>query len=220
MVDFDRLGLFPVRNNLVQSLLNPGEPLHYSLIFGDLRVGADNERQRVLHLAKGRDYLHQAAELDGFREISRSCHHEREDDRELSITGGEPGQLLATPDNSPPIPYNPLEADLKCVEFARLTTIEGDVLCVLAEPDHAEAKIGLVALLIKVKLNQGITDPASEHRPAHGIDKRGKDHGTRDMDRGAASQWNHRGTRQGPQDRQKRDESYEGAQQPKRQSQG
>ena len=81
--------------DLVHLLAKPGEPLHHRLVFGDFRIRADDERQRILHLAEGRGYLHQPAELDRLVEIARRRHDKRKDDRELGIAGGEPGQLLA-----------------------------------------------------------------------------------------------------------------------------
>ena len=148
----------------------PVKPLHHRLILGDLGVGVDDERQRVLHLAESRGDLHQPAQLDHLVEIARGGNDEGKDDRQLAIPGGEPGQLFAPLDDPPPIPDDPREARLEGVEFARLTAIECDVLGILAQPDQAETEIRLVTLLIKAEPDQRVADPAGQQRAADGID--------------------------------------------------
>ena len=151
--DFDRLRPLLLRRDLVDLLAESGEPLHHRLIFGDLRIGADDERQRLLHLPEGGGDLHEAAKLDHFVEIARGRHQKRKNDRDLIITVGEPSQLLAADYDPPPICHDTRKAGLECVQLARFASVEGDVLGVLAQSDHAEAEIRLVTLLVEAKLD-------------------------------------------------------------------
>ena len=154
------------------------------------------------------------AELNGLVEIPRRRYDKRKDDRQLGIPGGEPSQLLAAIDDAPPIRDDPREAGLEGLEFTRLAAVEGDVFGVLAQPDHAEAKIRLVALLIEIEPDQGITDPACDERTRDGIDESREHHVPRNCDCQTA-EWDRQRAGQGPQDRDEGGQGHTGAQQPK-----
>ena len=172
-----------------------------------------------LHLVEGRRNLHQPAELDRLVEISRGRDDERKDDRKLGVTGGEPGQLLAADDDPPPIRHDPCKAGLERVQLARFAAVEGDVLGVLAQSDHAETEIRLVTLLVEAKPDQRVADPSCQQSAGDRVDQRGEDHVTRDFDQDTPAERNRQRTGQRPQNCDERRESHKGTQKPKRQPQ-
>ena len=181
-LDRDRLRRSLGGGDLVHLGAEPAETLDDRAVFGDLDIARDDERQRILHLAEGRGDLHQPAELDFLREIARRRDDERKHDRQLRISGGEPGQLLAAPDDAPPIQHDPRKAVLEHLALAALAAVERDVFGILAQPHHAEAKIGLVALLVEKEPDQRVADAMRQPGAGDRIDDCGKHHVARNIE--------------------------------------
>src|SRR5207237_9552363 len=116
---------------------------------------------------------HKPAELSALGEIARRRDDEREDDRQLLIAAGEPGELLAAANDVPPIQHAVRKAVLEDAVFAAPAAIKRDALGMLAQAHQTEAEIGLVALLVEQKRHQRIADLLGQPRAARRIDDRG-----------------------------------------------
>src|SRR5205823_9525137 len=116
------------------------QPLDDGLVFGDLGVARDDERERFLHPTKRRGDLHQPAELDLLGEIARRRNQERKYRRHLLVAVGEPAQLLAPKNDVPPIRDNISEALVEDLSLSPLTAIEGDAFGIFTQPHQAETK--------------------------------------------------------------------------------
>ncbi len=135
-----------------------------------------------LHLVEGGRNLHQPAELYRLVEVSRGRNDEGEDDCQLRVAGGEPGQLLAADDDTPPILHDSSKSRLERIKLARFASIKRDVLGVLAQSDHAEAEIRLVTLLVETEPDQRVPDPSRQQSAGDRVDQSGEDHITGDFD--------------------------------------
>jgi len=198
--------------------LEPREALDDRLVFGDRGVTADDERQRFLHLAKGRDNLHQPAQLDTLGEIFRRGDEERKYKRDLLVAGGEPGEPLAAADDVPPIGDDAAEAAVEDAIFMRLAAVERDALGVLAQPHQAEAEIGLEALLVEHQPGERLADPMREPGADRGVDERREHQVSRDVEAVAAPERHRQSARQTPQDEQERHQRHHRVHHPQRQA--
>src|SRR2546423_9836024 len=216
-VDRDRLCRTAVGGDLLDPAVKAAQPLDDRLVFGDLGVARHNERKRILHLAEGRGDLHQPAELDLLCEIARRRDDKREDDRQLLLAAGEPGELLASTNDVPPIQHAVRKTVLEYAVFAALAAIKRDALGMLAQAHQAEAEIRLIALLVEQKRHQRIADLLGQPRAPHRVDDRGDDHVAGNIEAAIAAQWDVQRARQRPQDEQEREQRYDRIQQAERQ---
>src|SRR5207245_7186345 len=129
----------------------------------------------------------------------------------------EPAQCLAAPDNVPPIRDDISEALVEDGALSLLPAVESDAFGIFTQAHQAEAKIGLVALLVERQPYQRMTDPAGDEGAADRIDDGREDHVSRDVEMGAAAQRYAERTGQGPQDEQERQQRDDGVEQPDRQ---
>ena len=145
-------------------LLEPGQPRHHRLIFGDRPVGGDEIGQRVLHAVEGRRGLHQAAELHRAGEIGRAHHHIGKDHRGLRIARGEERELLLPLHDGDPVVDHAAEAVEVALAFGRFAVQRGDLLGIFARAHQIETKIGLEALLPEIERDQRPADQMRERR--------------------------------------------------------
>jgi len=114
-------------------------------------------------VGKGRDRLHEPAELDGAGEIARRGHEKGENDGRLGIPGREPGQTLLAAHDAPPVGHHLAETSGEAPGFLFLAAIEADGLGVFPHPHQIETEIRLVALLEEVEADQRSADDMGEH---------------------------------------------------------
>jgi hypothetical protein len=134
----------------LQPRLETAEPLGYCLPGSDVGVRRDNERERTLHRREGIHYLHQAAQLDLFREVTRCDRDNRKDDCYLGIACREPCETLLALHDLPKVFEHAVESLIEDVELDALTSIESDAFRVFAHPHQTETKVSFEPLAGKV----------------------------------------------------------------------
>jgi hypothetical protein len=130
--------------------------------FGNFDVSTDKPREGILHLPKCRSGLHQAAKLDGPREIVRRGDHERENNRRLAVAGLEPGEPFLALHDRPPVTHDVTEARSQMAHFIGFPAVQGDAFGMLAHAHERKTEIGLVFLLMKIESDQGPADDVGE----------------------------------------------------------
>ena len=186
---------------------------HDSRILGNRAVRLDEVGKRILHLAKGRDRLHESAQGHLAAEVARRRHDERHDDRELRVTVDVEVQDLRLTHEFTEVADDAREALKKTAHLLRFTAVEGDALAVFAHAHHAEAEVRFEALLLEVQPDELPADAVCADRAQDGVDEREPQHVAVDVELPAADR-NGQNTRQIPQDDGKRRERRQLLQEP------
>ncbi len=159
------------------------EPRDHRAPFGELPIGADDERQRALHAAEGFGGLDHPAELNLVGEVGGGHQHERKDHGGLREAAGEGRDLLGAAHDAEPVVDHGAEPPKQPFAFRRLALEQRDLFGVLAHAHEVEAEVRFVLLLAEVQPDQrpadGVGQPCSKDR----IDQRAPDQiaGNRDF---------------------------------------
>src|ERR1700733_14750785 len=152
--------------------------------------------------------MHKTAEQHLAPEVARGHNNEWENDRCLSVSGGQPGEPLLLAHDTPPVTYDVVETFAEGTELVGLTVVERHALSVLTKTDEVETEVGLVALLVKVQPDQGAPDPIGKPGTREGIEERGP-HKIAWQPEGKTG--NGERPREAPENRDKRDQGHHGA---------
>ena len=125
---------------------------------------------------KCRCSLHQAAELDGPREIARRGDDERENDRDLIVAGAKPGQTFLALHDRPPVAHDVGEARSQTAYFVGFAGVQRDPFGILPKPHERKTEIGLEFLLVKIEPDQRPADEVDQPSADDGIDERDPHH--------------------------------------------
>src|SRR5262249_15398556 len=164
----------------LERLIEGEQAVHARTPAGQVGVALDEPAEGVLHPPERGGDLEEASERDGAGEEARRSDHDREDDGQLSVADGEPGEALRIFHERPPVEPDALEAVEEPDLLVRFSAVERHSFGVLAQADEAVAEIRLEALLLEVERDEGTTyqmrQDASEQRVHDG----GPDHVPRD----------------------------------------
>src|SRR5437868_8924568 len=141
-------------------------------------------------------------------EKARRHDDQRENDRRLRVSGGQPCEPLLLAHNAPPITHDAAETFAEVAEFVGLAMVERHALGVLAETDEVETEVGFVALLVKVQPDQRTSDPIGEPGTREGIQESRPYQIARQPERETR---NGECPRESPENRDERDQAHHGA---------
>jgi len=153
---------------------------------GHAVVVVDEPAERLLHLAEGRDDLHQVAELDRAAEILLRPDDERKDHRRLAEERGEGHQVLLLLDEQQVVAQHVAETQVELAALDLLAMVERDGFAVLAHAHQVVPEVGLEALLPEVQPDQRTADEMGDHGAHDGVPQRQPDHRADDLVGGAA----------------------------------
>ena len=129
---------------------------------GDRAEIVDEPPQSLLHLIEGADGHHQRAEGKIAGEVSRSCDHDRRDDREPAVACRDPGEPGARVDDPPHDAENVLELDSKALLLILFAAAERHGVDMLVEAHQREAQFGLLSVALGIELDQRAADAPTE----------------------------------------------------------
>ena len=155
--------------------LEAGQTVDHRFPVGDVGIGPDEERHRLLHIAERRRRLHDDAELHRAGEIGGRHHDVGKHHGRLVEARAEERQFLLPRHDRAPVTHDIAEPVHQPLRLGRLAAQERDLLAVLARAHQIEAEVRFVALLEEGEADQRPADQMREQGTEHRIDQRRPD---------------------------------------------
>src|SRR3569623_439541 len=157
-----------------------GKPVDAGLPFGERTECIDKRGQGILHMAESGNDLHQTAELDCARKITRRSYKERKDDGKLCIKCGSHVQPLGSAHDLPPVIAYASKSLRQLRLLFMLAAVQRDRFRIFADTDQTETEIRLETLLVEILMDLRFAYPCDQYRADAGIGDGEPYHVTRD----------------------------------------
>ena len=178
------------------------QPVHDRLPFGDLRIGADAERERALDALERKMRLDQRAKRDRAGQVGGAHHQDREHGRDMAVSGGERDEARLALHQRGPVAHQPPKSSAHLLALDRFAGHQRDRLGIVGDARDGETEVGFVALLRELQRDQPPADQVRDRGADARIGERGPDQVAGEGEIGAEDRQG-RGGGEAPQDDRK-----------------